>query len=150
MKYIATVLFSLILCSCITQEKCIAKFPPQVTKETNTIIEYRDTIIEGGTVEKLIHKDSLVFLPGEIKTYIDTSGSAILTFYKNQYGELVASCEAKDKRIEKLSQKVTEKEVIEKINEIEVRHIPWYLIALLSITSLFSIPTALKYIKLII
>lgn len=145
MKKIVYISIIVLFGSCISQEKCLQRFPPEVQTETVTKIEYRDTTIQGGTVEKVITKDSLILLPGEIRTYIDTSGSAELRFYRNQYGDLVAECTAKDKTIEKLRQRITESktEVITK----REKYIPFWIKGLLLITSILSIPTILKIIK---
>jgi len=150
MKALLYILICFGLFSCVTQEKCLQKFPPQTTTETETVIEYRDTILQGATIEKVVKKDSLIFLSGETKTYVDTSGLAELTFYRNEYGEVVAKCEAKQRRIEKLIKEKSKTEVIEKVHEKEVRYIPWWVIAALSVTTLFAIPTLWQFIRKII
>lgn len=130
-------LSSLLLFSCVTQEKCLRKFPPQVTTEKTVEIHYKDTIIQGGTVERIINNDSLIYLPGQ--TIIDTSGSAVLSFYKDAYGNLVAKCEAKDKTIEGLTKEIREKETKVEIHKVETKYIPWWMYAILGITSFLSI-----------
>lgn len=146
MKKIVYISIIVLFGSCISQEKCLQRFPPEVQTETVTKVEYRDTTIHGGTVEKVITKDSLILLPGEIRTYIDTSGSAELRFYRNQYGDLVAECTAKDKTIEKLSQRITESktEVIQLPPE---RFIPWWCKALITVFGILALPTIFKIVN---
>lgn len=61
-----------LLASCVTQKKCLEKFPPR----TDTIITVRDTTIykdtiiyiqvEGDTVLKVVRLSDTIFLPGQV------------------------------------------------------------------------------------
>lgn len=135
--------------SCMSQEKCLKKFPPSSTSSSSTKVIIRDSIIPGATVTKIVREDSLVQLPGEIRTYIDTSGKAELTFFRNAYGELVISCVAKDQTIKSLQKEVLESKNESQVHELEVRYIPFWLWILIGVLGVISLPSLFRILKFI-
>jgi hypothetical protein len=87
---------------CISQQKCNRLYPPQVSHtETTTIIQH-DSILPGADVEKWFYKDSIAYYPAyKIQKVTDTSGLAELTWYKDAYGNIVATCTANERLIKK-------------------------------------------------
>lgn len=153
MKKILFYIFLAWLCfGCVTQKKCYSKFPPVAEVETvETIVEIRDTTILGGTVERVVDFDTLQIITNQVYRFTDTSGKAELTFFRNEYGKLIASCTAKDQKIEALNKVVKEsKKEVKVLPPLKVKFIPDYVKAILLITSLLALPTAYKLIKLFI
>lgn len=134
---------------CMSQERCLEKFPPSVKTVTEKQIIIRDSIISGATITKVIKRDSLIQLPGEMRTYIDTSGKAELTFFRNAYGDLVVKCEAKDQTIKALNKEVRESDKEIQVHTKEVKFVPWWIYVLIGGLSLLSIPGIFKLIKMI-
>ena len=99
-------LFILLLFSgCVTQKKCNQKFPPiiEINNEKETIIIKKDSLIKGATITNTIKKDSIIFLKEyKVVTVTDKSGLAELSYYKDAYGNLVATCKANDRLIEQV------------------------------------------------
>jgi hypothetical protein len=152
MKLILYIILCFGLVGCATQDRCIAKYPPTVETVEQTVIEYRDSLILGETVTKVLRYDSLIFVPSEVTTIIDSSGKVELSYFKNAYGDLVVNCEAKSQVIEKLRQTKTKEVIITKTAPPlpAEKFIPWYFKALLAVTCLLSIYTVVKLLKLFI
>lgn len=128
---ICLALISLTACKC-----------PEYLQET--VIEYRDTLIPGATVTLTVTdsilvpgKDSIVYRKGKpyrvLQIKEDTASKAQLRLLKDEYGRVLAECEAKEKRIQKaLEQKTT-------YVHIPQPHIPWWIFAICGALALLVI-----------
>ena len=102
--------------SCATQHRCQEKFPPAEKHTIERTIIKKDSLLKGATVHDTISQTLWNNIP-IYKTIVkkDTSGLAELTWYKDQYGNLVASCHATDRiiqRIEELEKSLQEKTTV--------------------------------------
>lgn len=123
---ICLALISLTACKC-----------PEYLQET--VIEYRDTLIPGATVTITLTdsipvpgKDSIVYRKGKpykvIQIKEDTASKAQLRILQDEYGQLLAECEAKDQALLKANRVET------KTVRVPVPHIPWYIYAMLGMS----------------
>lgn len=122
---ILAILFS----SCVTQKRCSEKFPPQVVIEKEHTIETirKDSLLPGATVTHTIVKDSLVLLPvNKWRVIRDTSGLAELRYYKDAYGNILAQCQATDRMVEKIEQRVKEQLKSTEKNVVTQYRTPWW------------------------
>lgn len=70
-------------------------------------IEYRDTVIQGGTVTDTLYLDSIIYYPKDRWfTKLDTSGNAEFRWLINQQNQLIGECIAKDRIINSLKSEV--------------------------------------------
>lgn len=134
-----------LLTSCVTKQKCDSMFPPQVN--TTTTIIQRDSVIQGATVYDTLRLSSFHEYPVDRwVTVKDTAGRAELRFMRDAYGNLIASCEAKDNLIKNAIQYTAQHESQVR----EVAYIPSWIWMLLGATALLAIPTIIHLLKYIL
>lgn len=137
-----------ILHGCITQKRCNSKFPPQVVINNEHTIETirKDSILKGATVTHTIVKDSIVFMPvNQWRVIKDTSGYAELRYYKDAYGNIIAQCQANDRMVEKIEQRIKEQFKSSSSSVVVKKETPWWMIFLLGLISTFAILLFLAY-----
>ena len=135
MKYILIILV-VILQSCITQEKCNERFPPQVKEIRETTYVKRDSVIPGAIIRDTLTLESIQYLK-DVKIIKDTTGRAELRLYKDAYGRLIAECQAKDIDITWFEKQI--KDYTEKINTVKEKYIPawvWIFLGIILVPAL--------------
>lgn len=106
-------LFILLLTGCITEEKCLQRFPPKESFKETIKEYYRDSVIEGATVTDTVYFQGKTIERNHWYTVLDTTGKAELRYMVDQYGNLIAQCAAKDQTIKGLIKEVMrEKETV--------------------------------------
>jgi len=143
MKYILIILV-VILQSCITQEECTKRFPPQVKEIRETTYVKRDSVIPGAIIRDTLTLESIQYIK-DVKIIKDTTGRAELRLYKDAYGRLIAECQAKDIDITWFEQQI--KDYTEKIQTVKEKYIPAWLWIILGI---IIVPALLGMYKIII
>lgn len=146
MKYILIILV-VILQSCITQEECTKRFPPQVKEIRETTYVKRDSVIPGAIIRDTLTLESIQYLK-DVKIIKDTTGRAELRLYKDAYGRLIAECQAKDIDITWFEKQI--KDYTEKINTVKEKYIPawlWIILGIIIVPALFGM---YKFIILIV
>lgn len=124
----------LIVGGCTTQRRCLQKYPPQVVTEHTREVVIRDSIIKGAIITDTLIIKELEKMP--IYQYVykyDTSGKAMMRFYKDAYGRIIAECQSKDQMVQQIRETIkdTEKQVIVKVEKVKV--FPWYLFVVIGI-----------------
>lgn len=147
--FLLAVLLTLSMCqSCITKKKCESKFPPV----TNTIIEnntetiIKDTILPGATVYNTIHKDSIIFMEKyKWITVKDTSGIAQLRYMIDEYGNIIAECEANAREIAKYKEQSDKTTTTTKTQIVDKPFIPYWVYIIGGILITICAYFAIKY-----
>ena len=149
MKWLALTFISLLLVlqSCITQEQCNKRYPPQVKEIRETTYYKRDSVIPGSKVTDTLRITDIQYLD---KTRIirDTTGRTELRLYKDAYGRLIAECEAKGISIEWLEKVV--KNATTEVHTVKKKYIPWWIWVIFGIIFIPALLGSIKIIKLVL
>lgn len=147
-KFFIVILF-LLIAGCATQRRCASKFPPQVVHTVEKHTTVRDSIIKGAIVTDTLIIKELEKIPAyQYVIRYDTSGKALLRYYKDAYGRIVAECVSKDQLVEKIREIITENKTETKVVTQKERYTPWWLYGIMGVLAavvvLFGIKILLR------
>lgn len=138
-------LFIPILASCVTQEKCLQKFPPQTEREVTIerTVEYRDTTI---TIEKesLIYRDTIIcdeqgiahLVRANVENSLRGQRSQLDVILKDNILNVSAQFDSLSIEIEKYKELYKEKktETIIEVHTVKEEYIPWWVYSVLTLS----------------
>jgi len=80
-KYILILIVAALFTSCVTQKKCISKYPPEIIRERYDSIIIKDTIIYKDRIVPLIIKGDTITVEKQVPGYIDISAIRVDNSY---------------------------------------------------------------------